>query len=202
MIRILFAEDHPIYRAGVHAALQHAGCEIVAETDRGANILPLLLKTQPDFLLLDLNLVDPTFDPAALVRQLRTTMPALKIVVLSAQNESFWIKRMIAAGANGYVYKGDPPRDLIDGIYALHQTQVSRWYSRTAADSPTRRSVLDDEQISLLQSLASGKTDLQIAREIGISKRTIQRHIRKICDELNVASRNEAISKALREGWI
>lgn len=203
MIRVFLAEDHPLFREGLRSALNRAGYEIAGETDRGANLIGLLMRTRPDLLLLDLNLADQ-FAPADTVRQIHAALPTLKIVVLSAHAEARWIDLMVSAGVDGYVHKGDPPQELIHGIHALIEGTQSRWFSKTiiAEMVSDRATLLDENDIHLLRAIANGKTDQRIADESAVSVRTVQRGIKSLLDRLGARTRTEAVAAAIKRGLI
>lgn len=204
MIRVFIVEDHPMFREGLRAAIRHAGYEVAGEADCGTYLTAQLAQTQPDLLLLDLNLADPQFDPPNVVRKIHAVMPALKIVVLSAHAEIYWIEVMLASGVAGYVHKGDPPHDLIDGIRTLIEGTQPRWFSRTIINKIVARqaSRLSEVDVIYLRAMAAGKTDQQIADETAMSIRTVQRQIKVIIRTLNANTRSEAVARAVKEGLI
>jgi len=195
-IRVLLADDHAVVRAGIRNALQELPeLEIVAEVGDGPSLLQALEQNQPDFLLIDVTM--PDFEPVTTIRQIRGRYPEMKILVVSAYDDDVYVQGLLGAGVNGYHLKDQPLSDLRLAVQRVLDGE--RWLSGSLIEkllSPGEPSILPtnltNRQREILGLLQQGLDNRNIAREIGLSVKTIENHLTRIYRMLNVQSRLEA----------
>lgn len=201
-LRILVADDHAIVRAGISNTLKELpDLEIVGEVGDGPSLLTALAQTQPNFLLIDVTM--PDFDPIAAIRQIRTRYPTMKILVVSAHDDDVYVQGLLSAGVDGYHLKDQPLSDL---RLAVQRVQAGeRWISSRLVDKlVSRPSIfatgpnLTARQREMLQLLQQGFDNQTIARQMGLSVKTVENHLTRLYRQLNVQSRLEAVNYSIR----
>jgi len=204
-IRLVIADDHPLFRAGVRAALEEVNdIEIVGEADAGPTVLPLLTQTQPDFLLVDYLM--PKFDLLACLDAIQARHPKLKVAVISGSDEARVIEAALRRGASAFVLKSISPddvaaviRQVIHGTVFHAQGRLENGSSSVEDTGPTD---LTEREASILVGLARGLSNDAIAKELWISRDTVKFHIRKIYRKLDVTNRTEAARYAYQHGLV
>ncbi len=196
--RILLADDHAVVRAGIRKVVEEIpGLEVVAEVSDGPSLLEHLALEQPDFLLVDISM--PDFDPIRSINQIRTQNPAMKILVVSAYDDEFYVHGLLGAGVNGYHLKDQPLSDL---KLALQQIMAGeRWISSPLISklvggpkpAPTTP-LLTVRQRDILRLLQEGLDNQSIALEMDLSVKTVENHLTRIYRQLQVQSRLEAVN--------
>ena len=196
--RILLADDHAVVRAGIRNVVEEIpGLEVVAEAEDGPSLLEYLAQTQPDFLLVDLSM--PDFDPIRTISIIRTQYPAMKILIVSAYDDEFYVHELLEAGVDGYHLKDQPLSDLKLAIQRVMAGE--RWISsplisklvgggRPAPATP----MLTARQRSIIHLLQEGLDNQSIALEMNLSVKTIENHLTRIYRQLQVQSRLEAVN--------
>ncbi|MFQ5615357.1 MAG: response regulator [Anaerolineales bacterium] len=196
--RILLADDHAVVRAGIRKVVEEIpGLEVVAEAGDGPLLLEHLARERPDFLLVDISM--PDFDPIKTISAIRTRYPGMKILVVSAYDDEFYVHGLLGAGVDGYHLKDQPLSDL---KLALQQIMAGeRWISsplisklvgggRPAPAAP----LLTARQRDILRLLQEGLDNQSIALEMSLSVKTIENHLTRIYRQLQVRSRLEAVN--------
>jgi DNA-binding NarL/FixJ family response regulator len=209
-IVLLIVDDHPVVRDGLVAILgTQPDFMIAGEAASGEAALTLFERLLPDVILLDLEM--PGMDGVEVIKRLRATRPEVKIVVFTAFDTDERILSALQAGAKGYLLKGAPRSELFAAIRIVHQggsllqpvvasrllNQLAR--SETAA-APAEE--LTPRESEVLQLLAKGKPNKEIAAELVISERTVKFHISSILAKLDAANRTEAVTLALQHGLV
>ena len=202
MIRVAVVDDHPHVAIALETLLKEVSdIQIVAKSRRGSELVSLIRQTRPDVLLLDL-LIEPEFDALSAVRNLHADHPNLKICLLSAFLKPTLVKKLLQAGANGYILKDDDYvskidaiiRDLYDGeIYLSPQAYVAlAEATRVEGDEQA----LSEREVEILRLAKRRLPNPQIAEALHIAPGTVRNHLSAIYRKLGVHSRLEALQVA------
>ncbi|PVM88431.1 DNA-binding response regulator [Caulobacter radicis] len=201
-IRILVVDDHPILREGVAAILEdRTDMVLVGEARDGVEAIVQFRDLQPDVTLMDLQM--PGMGGVEAIKAIRDEHPDARIVVLTTYDGDVQAVRALRAGALGYLLKSSLRTEMLDAIHAVKQGR--RYLHRNIADEIAIH-VLDDglseREVAVLQLVAIGKANKQIARELGISEETVKGYLKTIFTKLNVSDRTHAVTVAARRGII
>ncbi len=196
-IRVLLADDHPIVRDGIRNLLADSiGIKVIGEAEDGEEAYRKVIEESPDVLLLDMEL--PGLHGVDLTKKLISEGVKVKILALSSYTDRGYISEMLALGASGYLIKDEVPKNIVDAIRGVaigEQGWVSREVaailSQIAVDQPTD-SELTDREREVLEHVVDGKTNREIAYTLGISEKTVEKHLNNVFEKLNVRSRVEA----------
>ena len=213
-MRILIADDHTLFRRSLAALLAAKGFEVVGEAESGPHALELALELAPDIVLMDLDM--PVLDGVEVTRRLVATDPAMRVVVLTGSFDESHLLAALEAGAQGYLLKTLEPERLfemldrvLEGEPALSPGLANRALQRLASAGrgagAGRRDPLEltDREEEVLRWLAGGVTSSRaLAGKLGVSERTVKFHVGNLLDKLQVESRAEAVSYALRHGLV
>ncbi|HSJ59099.1 MAG TPA: response regulator [Anaerolineae bacterium] len=201
-VRVLLADDHAVVRAGIRNALQDLpGIEVVGEVGDGPGVLHALEEAGADLLLIDVTM--PDFEPVTAIRRIRTSYPALKILVVSAYDDDVYVQGLLGAGVNGYHLKDQPLGDLKLAVERVLAGE--RWISSSLIDKlltypqPSAPSPppLTQRQREILRLLQQGYDNQRLSSELGLSIKTIENHLTRIYRQLGVQSRLEAVSYSI-----
>lgn len=204
-IRLVVADDHPLFRAGVVASLQAApDLEVVAQASDAAEALALTREHLPDVTLLDIAMPGGGLSAA---REISTACPATRVVMLTVSEDEGDLLAAMKAGASGYVLKGAAATELIGVIRSVHAGQVYvapalAWGLLREMSRP-RTSPLDELTVrerEVLELVASGLGNQEIGDRLGLAEKTIKHYMTNILGKLQVRSRVEAALLAAREG--
>ena len=196
--RILLADDHEVVRSGIrNALLDLQELEIAGEVGNGIALKSMLAEVRPDCLLIDVAM--PDFDPIADIRQIRSENPAMKILVVSAHDDDVYVQGLLGAGVNGYHMKDQPLSDLRLAVQRVLSGQ--RWVTGRlldklvpSANSPKPAHSLTRRQKDILSQLQQAYDNQTIARNSGLSIKTVENHLTRIYRQLGVQSRLEAVN--------
>jgi DNA-binding NarL/FixJ family response regulator len=201
-IRILVADDHYIVRIGLVALVNtEPDMTVVAEAADGAQACALFARHTPDLALMDLQM--PVKSGIQATMEIRQSFPSARILILTAYDGDEDIYKALQAGAQGYVLKGSPGEKLIPGLRAVAAGQ--RWIPREVS---TRLAVRDSfrdltpREIEVLDQLAKGLANKEIADVLNISEHTTKDHLKNILFKLRAADRTEAVTAAIHRGII
>jgi len=192
-VRVVVADDHPYYRRGLVRSLRARGIEVVAEAPNGAAAIRAVEETGPDVVVMDLKM--PGMSGFEATRQLTARAPASRVVVLSVSNDEEDVSDAVLAGACGYVLKESSVDEVIAGIRAAAAgeshisqaitTPLLRRLREPAGPRPDMASVrLTDREREVLELLARGKEDDEIAEALGLSASAVRRHASSILTKL------------------
>jgi DNA-binding NarL/FixJ family response regulator len=200
-VKTLLADDHAVVRAGIRNALQELpNLEIVGEVGDGLELFAALAETRPDFLLIDVTM--PDFEPVSAIRQIRASYPTMKILVVSAYDDDFYVQGLLGAGVDGYHLKNQPLSDLRLAVQRVLAGE--RWISSRLVDklvNPTEASSLPPltaRQRDILRLLQQGFDNQTIARKMCLSVKTIENHLTRLYRQLDVQSRLEAVNYVIQ----
>jgi two-component system nitrate/nitrite response regulator NarL len=204
-IRLVVADDHPMFRAGVIASLEAASdLEVVAQASDAREALALTQEHLPDVTLLDIAMPGGGLNAA---REITTACPATRVVMLTVSEDEDDLLAAMKAGASGYVLKGAGATELIGVIRSVHAGQVYvapalAWGLLREMSKP-RTSPLDELTVrerEVLELVASGLGNQEIGDRLGLAEKTIKHYMTNILGKLQVRSRVEAALLAAREG--
>jgi len=207
-IRVLLVDDHPIVRAGIRNLLdKSAGIEVVGEASDGMMGMELIVQQKPDVVLLDMEL--PGISGAEITMRVQSQGLPCAILALSAYDDREYIQEVLAHGASGYLMKEEIPENIVEAIRGVARGERG-WLSRKIAAQMTewmrqdnqKPTELSARELEVLKGVVDGKTNQEIAFQLGISVKTIEKHLDGIFTKLGVASRVEAAVLAVREGWL
>jgi DNA-binding NarL/FixJ family response regulator len=211
-IRVLLADDHVLVRQGIRQFLEQApGIEVVAEADNGAAAVRLAGTTKPDVAVLDINM--PQVTGVEATRRIKQHFPETRVLILTAYDDDPYIRALLQAGADGYVLKTakaealvQAVRDVSQGLAALSPSVATKVVRQVAQGRPPDAAgqveALTEREVETLRLAARGMTNREIGQELGISHRTVQGHLANVYEKLGVNSRTEAVTEALKRGWI
>jgi len=201
-LTVAIVDDHPVVRDGLCAMISAApGLEVVAELGSGEEALALIPQLRPMIVIMDLLL--PDIEGAQVIKRICANSSDIAFIVLTTLVGDEAIYRALEAGARGYLFKDMARKELIS---AIHAVATGRRYipaqvgSRIAENLP--RTGLSTREIEVLQSVAAGMRNKEIAFQLGVSEATVNAHIKHILEKLHASDRTHAVTTALRRGII
>ena len=207
-IRVLLVDDHPVVREGIRNLLaKENDIVIVGEAKDGSEALKLVEDLSPDVMLLDMEL--PGMSGTQVAKHLQEKNSPVKILALSAHDDRQYIQELLANGASGYLIKEEVPETIIEAVRGVAYGEQG-WISRQVAAQMSTwiggaeedQSSLTPREIEVLRGVVDGKTNQEIGLTLGISEKTVEKHLEGVFTKLNVASRVEAAVLAVREGLV
>jgi DNA-binding NarL/FixJ family response regulator len=211
-IRVLLADDHVLVRQGIRQFLEDEGdIEVVAEANDGAEAIRLIQEHQPEVVVLDIRMPEMTGIEAT--RRIKIQFPHVRVLILTAYDDDPYVFALLQAGADGYVLKTASADELVHAVRTVHAGQsalspeitskvVRQMASGKPAGAAEQVETLTERELDVLRLATQGKTNRAIGSELTISHRTVQGHLASIYGKLGVSSRTEAVTEALRRGWI
>jgi DNA-binding NarL/FixJ family response regulator len=207
-IRILLADDHAVVRQGFKMILgAEPDMEIVGEAANGREAVALAEEVRPDVVVMDVAM--PELNGIEATRRLAASVPHARVLALSMHKDSVYVREILRAGARGYVLKESIAGDLVKAVRAVAAGEgyLSPAVSNAVLDDYRRHVTnpidpLTSREREVLQMLAEGKTNKEIAAVLSLSVYTIDAHRGRIMEKLNVHSINELVRFAVRNGLI
>ena len=207
-IRVLIADDHPLVRQGLQAALAPLEeVEVVGEATTGQEAIREAVLHRPDVVVMDLQMPDQNGIEAT--RELARAVPSAAVLVLTMFDDDDWVFAAMRAGAKGYVLKGAEAQEISRAIMAVAAgeaifgpavaTRVLAYFATPPA-TPAPFPELTAREHEVLDLIAAGHTNRQIAEHLGLSAKTVANHISAIFAKLQVADRTQAILRARDAG--
>jgi DNA-binding NarL/FixJ family response regulator len=200
-IRVLLADDHRLILEGLRNALEEVeGIEIVGATSSGRKVVPLIARTNPDLVLLDMRM--PDMDGLTCLERIRKQCPSVKVVMLSAFHDGERIRAALKRGASAYIVKTVDPLDLPT---ALRQVLAPTIYfgAEPAADTDSAAAAgLTEREVAMLRALARGLSNNAISAEFWVTEQTVKFHLTNIYRKLGVKNRTEATRYAYQHGIV
>ena len=209
-VRILVADDHHVVRTGLRSLLESkSGWKVCAEAENGREAVEKAGKLKPDVAVLDIGM--PLLNGVEATRQIRKLSPKTEILILTMHDSELLVQEVMEAGALGYILKDDADRNLISAVDALHRHQP--YFSSRVSDAASRASLhpgagisrgrslrghLTPRQREILQLLAEGKSNKEIAGYLGISVKTAETHRANIMLKMEFHSITELVRYAVR----
>jgi DNA-binding NarL/FixJ family response regulator len=204
--RILIADDHEVVRRGIRTLIEsRSAWEICGEAATGEEAVKKTARLKPDIVLLDITM--PEHSGLEAIPEILEAHPETRILVLTIHDSGRIASRALAAGASGLVLKSDAARDLIRALEAIGKkkaflspnvTKILVNEFRKSAEGSPSIDALTSREIEVLKLLAVGRSNKEIAAELGISPRTVDAHRARIMDKLNLHTLSELVHFAIR----
>ena len=205
-IRVMLADDHIMMREGIKQLLEYDGSiEVIDEASDGEECLSRIIQSNPDVLLLDINM--PKKNGVEVLQEIKNRQIGVKVLILTVHNEVEYLMKVVDIGAEGYLMKDSEFAELkraIDTVMSgesyiqpslvpsLNSKLVSRDMDKDKVDSLTNR------EVEVLRQVSSGLLNKEIARNLSISERTVRNHISNIFKKINVSDRTQAAVFAIK----
>jgi DNA-binding NarL/FixJ family response regulator len=197
-IRVLLADDHVVVRQGLRALLAaEDDMEIVGEADNGRQAVQLAKKLLPDVAVIDIAM--PVLNGLEATRQITQALPATKVLILSSYSDDDYVEQLTEAGASGYLVKQTAANDLLKGIREAHKGNAffspsvakrmrDRCRDAFASGQPVKKrsDYLTTRESEVLQLIAEGRANKQIAGELCISIKTVEKHRQQVMNKLGI----------------
>ena len=210
--KVLLVDDHVVVRQGLKALFaDEPDIEVIGEASNGREAVERLADLEPDVVLMDISM--PGLNGIEATRQIQQRYPEIKVVVLSMHANEEYVFQVLQAGASGYVLKQSDSMEVLTAIRAAVAggSFLSPPISRTVIDDYVRRAdargqssdpePLTSREREVLQLLAEGQSNREIAEELSISIKTVETHRSNMMNKLGLSSKTELIRYALRKGW-
>ncbi len=206
-IKVLIADDHPVVCKGIGDLLNAAeGISVVGEASSGAKALQLVEDLKPDVLVLDIEM--PDINGVQVVDKLVEQALPVKILGLSSYDDRGYISQLLSMGASGYLIKDEMPENIIEAVRGVARGEKG-WVSRRVAamlgqmlEGADDSKHLTPRELDVLRLVTHGKTNAEIGYGLGISEKTVEKHLDTIFRKLGAASRVEAAVMVIREHLI
>jgi DNA-binding NarL/FixJ family response regulator len=211
-VRVFVVDDDHRFRTALAELLIAHGLEVVGTAGRGETLLEKIRSGEsPDVVLLDLQM--PVMDGLQTLAQLQAVAPTVKVLMLTVSGAEDDVLDAILGGASGYLVKGTPPETLIAGIHGaatgnsllsagLAVKLLGRIRSTPRGNPSPLATVLSERELEVLELLARGKQNSEIARALYLSPHTVRNHISNILAKLRISNRSEATAYAIRAGLV
>jgi DNA-binding NarL/FixJ family response regulator len=219
--QLIIVDDHPVFRQGLRDVLEtDSRLEVIGEAANGEAAMQLITEMEPDTVLMDINL--PDIMGLQVTRRIKARMPEVKFIVITGYDDIEQAFHAIRAGASAYCPKDVTPETLIGTIMSVHEgyyvvgdrtmthDEVIKWVEEKvgrisgplAADAEDSFIPLSPREMEILEHVTHGKSNKEIAYELGISHQTVKNHMTAILRKLSVDDRTQAAVYALSRGWV
>lgn len=208
-IRVMLVDDHDVVRAGVRALVEAQGWQVSAEASSGKEAIKLANEAPMDVAVLDLEMGD--LDGVTVVRQLRQHQPKIEVVIFTMHDNEYLIREVLSAGARAFVLKSEGGRKLIQAIQSaadhmpFFAARASEALLKNLVSSRTddvNESALTYREREIVQLVAAGSSNKEVALTLGISVKTVETHRAKIMRKLGISSIVDLVRFAVRENFI
>lgn len=211
-IRVIIADDHRVVCEGTRELLQKAAdFDVVGVAGDGEEAVRLVKELKPDVAILDVAM--PRLNGIEATREIKTISPGTAVLILTGYEYDHYVFALLEAGAAGYLLKDVSSEKLVDAVRSVHAGELvlhpaaarkARSYFIGAGDKhlDLRSQMLTDREKEVLQLVARGRSNIQMAGDLKLSRRTVQSHLRNIFNKLNVESRTQAVIAGLKKGYL
>jgi DNA-binding NarL/FixJ family response regulator len=210
-LRVMLVDDHPLLRAGVRQLLEgEADLQIVGEADGGVSAVQLAQELSPDVIVIDVSL--PDLGGAEATRQILASQPTIRVLALTAHEETAFARMLLDSGAVGYALKRSACEELVRAIriVAAGGTYVDPMLAGSLLRNGHKRIgtsglpavSLSEREAEVIRMIAQGHTSKEMAQTLALSPRTLETYKARAMTKLNLRSRADLIRYALRSGWL
>jgi DNA-binding NarL/FixJ family response regulator len=209
-IRVLLGDDHTLVREGLRRYIESTdGIEVVGEASTGAEMVALAKETDPDIVVLDIRM--PVMDGIEAARLISEQVPGTRVVMLTAYDDRHFVVEAVRAGAKGYVLKSKDAEHLLQAVRLVHDGHMVidpelvvalADELAVAKDRDVGAETLTEREVEVLQLLAFGYTNRDIAGRLFISPDTVKTHLEHIYQKLGANDRTAAVAEAMRRRLI
>jgi DNA-binding NarL/FixJ family response regulator len=211
-LRIFLADDHTVMREGLKSLVNaQADMEVIGEADNGRVTLQRVRELQPDVIILDVSM--PDLNGIQVTERLKRTCQKVTVLVLTAHDDSGYLRQLLEVGASGYVLKKAAAEELINairvvaagGVYldpSLAGKVVGGYLGNRRPGSKPQANDLSEREAEVMRLVAWGYTNKEVAAYLRISVKTVETHKANIMQKLDLKSRVEMVRYALRQGWL
>ena len=200
-LKLLLADDHALMFEAIALALENENdMEIVGCAETGSQVLPLVQQTEPDLVVLDLRM--PGMDGLTCIKLLRERFPDVATAVLSGIDSDETIEAALRAGAHAFISKSVDPAALADALRQAAREPVAKaiGVAEKRVDPIVEETGLTEREVAVLQALAQGQSNKEIARSLWLAEQTVKFHLTNIYRKLDVRGRTEAVHWAYHHG--
>ena len=200
-IKVVIADDHRLMLDALKRVLDEApDFEVLADTDSGAHVLPLVARHTPDLVLMDVRM--PGMDGLSALDQIRKRHPDVKVVLISASTDQEEIQAALRRGADGYLVKSINPADIPSALRQAYEGTA--FYALGAAESSeehvARRTGLTERELTILKAVSRGLSNKAISEELWVTEQTVKFHLSNVYRKLGVSNRAGAVRYAHEQG--
>lgn len=210
-LRVFLADDHAVVREGLKALINgQAGMEVVGEAADGRTACARAREMRPDVVVMDVSM--PEMNGVQATRQLRSQCPDVKVLALTVHEERSYLRDLIEAGAAGYILKRSAAEDLVHAVQVVARGDVYLdpsvtavvlgKLSRTRPPNDTSGLELSDRETEVLQLIAQGHSNKEIAGRLKISIKTVETYKARSMEKLGLTGRADIVRFALQKGWL
>lgn len=223
-IKIVLVDDHQLFREGVKRILaMEPSFDVVAEASDGEAIVELVQETQPDVVLMDINM--PNVNGVEATRKLVETFPSVKVLILSIHDDETYVTHVLKTGASGYLLKEMDTDALIEAVKVVAEGgayihpkvthNLINEYRRLANEDKDEMEIgfreveyrrplhlLTRRECEVLQLMTDGKSNRAIGEALFISEKTVKNHVSNILQKMNMNDRTQAVVEAIKQGWV
>jgi len=201
-IRILVVDDHPMLREGIAAAIaRQSDMILVGEAMNGREAIETFRATRPDVTLMDLQM--PDVDGVEAITAIRAEYPSARIIVLTTYKGDVQALRALKAGARGFLLKSAVRKEMVEAIRSVHagRTVILPEVAQQIAEHAAA-DALSEREVEVLQCVALGAANKQVAHQLGLSEETVKVHMKHILEKLHASDRTHAVTIGLGRGII
>jgi DNA-binding NarL/FixJ family response regulator len=201
-IRILCVDDHPLLRQGIAIVIKsQPDMQLVAEASNSQEAIQQFRRHRPDVTLMDLRLPDKSGIETLIA--IRAEFPEARIIMLTTFEGDVEIQRALAAGARGYMLKSMPPKELLEAIREVHAGKKRiPAYIVAQLSEHIGDEALTERETEVLQQVAGGNRNRDIAEKLFITEETVKVHLKHIMEKLGASDRTQAVAIGIRRGII